>query len=79
MIKVLTLNKKKKEKDSTKKWKGFSVSLNKFELEDVSDLSEWAHVQGSSVVQREQHKYDVKKKHQEPESCLYKYLRRVLI
>ena len=30
-------------------------------------LSDWAHVQGSSVVQREQ-EYDVKKKHQEPQS-----------
>ena len=38
MFKVPTLNKKKKEKDITKKWKGFLVSLNKFELDDVSDL-----------------------------------------
>ena len=38
MFKVATLNKKKKEKDNTKKWKGFSVSLNKFELDNVSDL-----------------------------------------
>ena len=28
-------------------------------------LSDWAHVQGSSVVQHGQHEYDVKKKHQE--------------
>ena len=35
---VPTLNKNKKEKDSTKKRKGFSVSLNRFELGDVSDL-----------------------------------------
>ena len=26
------------EKDNTKKWKWFSVSLNRFELDDVSDL-----------------------------------------
>ena len=38
MFKVPTLNKNKKEKDITKKWKGFSVSLNRFELEDFSDL-----------------------------------------
>ena len=38
MFKVPTLNKKKKEKDSPKKWKAFSVSLNRIELEDVSDL-----------------------------------------
>ena len=38
MPKVSTLNKKKKEKDDTKKWKGFSVSLNKFELDNVIDL-----------------------------------------
>ena len=37
MFKVPTLNKKKKEKDNIKKWKGFSVSLNRFELDDVSD------------------------------------------
>ena len=37
MFKVPTLNKKKK-KDKTKKWKGFSVSLNRFELDDVIDL-----------------------------------------
>ena len=42
-------------------------------------LSDWVHVQGSSVVQREQHEYGVKKNHQEPQSCLPKYLRRVLI
>ena len=38
MFKVPTMNKKKKEKDNTKNWKGFSVSLNRFELDDVSDL-----------------------------------------
>ena len=27
-------------------------------------LSDWAHDLGSLVVQREQHEYDVKKKHQ---------------
>ena len=38
MFKVPTLNKNKKEEDNTKKWERFSVSLNRFELEDVSDL-----------------------------------------
>ena len=38
MFEVPTLNKNKKEKDNTKKWKGFSVFLNRFELDDVSDL-----------------------------------------
>ena len=38
MFKVLTLNKNKKEEDNTKKWERFSVSLNRFGLEDVSDL-----------------------------------------
>ena len=38
MFKVPTLNKKKKEKDNTKKWKGFSVPLNRFELDDDGDL-----------------------------------------
>ena len=38
MFEVPTLNKNKKEEDNTKKWERFSVSLNKFELEDVSDL-----------------------------------------
>ena len=38
MLKVPTLNKNKKEKDDTKKWKGFSVSLNRFQLDDVIDL-----------------------------------------
>ena len=38
MFKVPTLNKNKKEIDNAKKWKGFSVSLNRFELGDVSDL-----------------------------------------
>ena len=38
LFKVPTLNKKKKEKDKTKKWKGFSVSLKRFELDDVIDL-----------------------------------------
>ena len=37
-FKVPTLNKYKKEKDNTKKWNGFSVSLNRFEMDDVSDL-----------------------------------------
>ena len=38
MFKIPTLNKKKKEKNNTKKWKWFSVSLNRTELHDVSDL-----------------------------------------
>ena len=38
MFKVLALTKKKKEKDNTEKWKRFSVSLNRFELDDVRDL-----------------------------------------
>ena len=38
MFKVPTLNENKKEKDNTKKWKGFSVSLSSFELDDASDL-----------------------------------------
>ena len=29
-------------------------------------LFDWAHIQWSSVVQREQHESDVKKKHQKP-------------
>ena len=111
MLKAPTLDKDKNEKDNTKKWKGFSVFLNRFELDYVGDLKiigklvlkllmslrksqkydglqlsyqttayfnpasqvaiqrmlrDWAHVQGSSVVEREQHKYDVKKKHQKP-------------
>ena len=38
MFKVPKLNKNKKEIDNAKKWKGFSVSSNRFELDDVSDL-----------------------------------------
>ena len=39
MFKDPTLNKNKKEEDNTKKWKRFSVSLNRwFELDDVSDM-----------------------------------------
>ena len=38
MFKVPTLNKNKKEKDINTKWKGLSVSLNRFKLDDVSDL-----------------------------------------
>ena len=37
-------------------------------------LYDWAHVQGSSVVQRNQHKYDVKENNQKPQSCLSKYI-----
>ena len=32
-------------------------------------LSDWVHVHGRSVVQRKQYQYNVKKKHQEPQSC----------
>ena len=38
MFKVPTLNKNKKRKRNTKKWKGFSVYLNRFELGNVNDL-----------------------------------------
>ena len=38
MFKVSSLSKSKKEEDNTKKWKRFSVSLNRFELDDVSEL-----------------------------------------
>ena len=38
MFKVPTLNKYKKEKDNTKKWRRYSMSLNRFEMDDVSDL-----------------------------------------
>ena len=38
VFKVPTLNKNNKEENNTKKWKRFSVSLNRFELDDVSDL-----------------------------------------
>ena len=38
MFKVPTLNKKKKEKYNTKKWKVVSMALNRFELDDGSDL-----------------------------------------
>ena len=38
MFKVPTLNKRKKEKDDTKKWKEFQLSLNRFELNDISDV-----------------------------------------
>ena len=38
MFKVPTLNKYKKEKDNTKKWRRFSMSLNRSEMDDVSDL-----------------------------------------
>ena len=60
MLKVPTLNKKKKEKDDTKKWKGFSVSLNRFQLDDVIDLK----IIGKLVLKllmslRVSHKYGV--------------------
>ena len=38
MFKAPTLNKNKKEEVDTKKWKLFSMSLNRFELDDVGDL-----------------------------------------
>ena len=38
MFKVPVLSKNKKEQDNTKKWKGFSVALDRFELDDLSDL-----------------------------------------
>ena len=38
MFKALTLNKNKKEEVNTKKWKLFSMSLNRFQLDDVGDL-----------------------------------------
>ena len=38
MFKVPTLNKYKKEKNNTKKWRRFSVSLNRIEMDDVSDF-----------------------------------------
>ena len=42
-------------------------------------LSNWTHVQVSSVVQRKQHEHNVKKKHEKPQSGPPKYLYRVLI
>ena len=42
-------------------------------------LSHWADVQGTSVLQREQDEYDVKKKYQNPQTYLPKYLCKVLI
>ena len=62
MFKAPTLNKKKKEKDNTKKWKGFSVSLNRFELDDVSDMkiiSKLVLKFLMSLRVRESQKYDV--------------------
>ena len=69
MFQVLTLNKNKNTRCFN--------SVNQVALQWV--LFDWAHVQGSSVVQREQHEYDVKKKHQEPQSCLPKYVCKFLI
>ena len=62
MFRAPTLNKKKKEKDNTKKWKGFSVSLNRFELDDVSDMkiiSKLVLKFLMSLRVRESQKYDV--------------------
>ena len=62
MFRAPTLNKKKKEKDNTKKWKGFSVSLNRFELDDVSDMkiiSKLVLKFSMSLRVRESQKYDV--------------------
>ena len=69
MFQVSTLNKSKNT--------GCFNSASQVALQCM--LSDCAHVQGSSVVQREQHEYDVKKKHQEPQSCLPKYLYKILI
>ena len=38
IFKVPRLNKYEKEKDDTEKWRGFSVSLSRFKMDDVSDL-----------------------------------------
>ena len=38
MFQVSTLNKSNKEKYNTKNWKRYSVSLNRFELDDMMDL-----------------------------------------
>ena len=38
MSKVPTSNKYKNQKGKTKNWKGFSVSLNRFEMDNVGDL-----------------------------------------
>ena len=38
MFQVPTLKKKKKEVDNTKKWKRYSESLNRFELDDASNF-----------------------------------------
>ena len=38
MFKAPTLSKKKKEKNNTRKLKRFLVSLNKFKLDDDSDV-----------------------------------------
>ena len=62
MFRAPTLNKKKKEKDNTKKWKGFSVSLNRFELDDVNDMkiiSKLVLKFLMSLRVRESQKYDV--------------------
>ena len=55
MFKVPTLGNNKKEKDKTKKWKGFSVSLKRFELDDVSDLKiidKWCKVNNTNMTSR---------------------------
>ena len=64
MFQVPTLNKNKNTRSFN--------SVSQVALQCM--LSDWAHVQGSSVVQREQHEYDIQKKHQEPQPCLPKYL-----
>ena len=38
IFKVPALHKYKKEEDNAKKWKIFSVSLNRFDLDDISHL-----------------------------------------
>ena len=37
-LKFQRLTKRKKEKDSTKKWTGFSVFLTRFQSDNISDL-----------------------------------------
>ena len=64
MFQFPTLNKNKNTKCFN--------SVSQVALQNM--LSDWAHVQGSTLVQCEQHQYDVNKEHQEPQSCLPKCL-----
>ena len=59
-LKFQHLTKRKKEKNNAKKWKEFSVSFSKFELDDVSELK----IIGKLVLKflmslRVSHKYGV--------------------